>query len=201
MNDYTFPELLRPTFKAFEQIYVGTFLWQHPDFINKVDIMHKLEAVENSGRYNARLALSKDLEGLPDGESPNVAFRVRKSLVALMNDVDHIKVSTFLIQIFLGHCYSLLEDDGRMEQFRTNPEVQFLKHVRNGCFHGNRFNIVDPVTKGKVWREAKWRGREITLANNGNRVLRDSLDEQDYFLNFGDPILLLQDVCKICNIT
>ena len=43
MKDFKFPDILRPTFKAFEQIFVGVMLWHHPDFIDKDLIKRKLE--------------------------------------------------------------------------------------------------------------------------------------------------------------
>lgn len=48
------------------------------------------------------------------------------------------------------------------------PLTQFLRHLRNGCAHGNHFNITlkdDPIPI------AKWREFEIIKASNGNKAV------------------------------
>jgi hypothetical protein len=38
---------------------------------------------------------------------------------------------------------------------------------------------------------------EITQENQGKRVFRTDLSENEYFLNWGDPLVLLHDVSQL----
>lgn len=192
-----FPELIKPYVDAYEQSFVGLMCWQSPLLVDHSRMDQALKALESDGKKDAGLALSKDLTGLPPGENPNIARSVRSSLTPLVAGKNVHRLISSLAQFLLGHCYAILDEDGSLEPHRVNPVVQFLRHVRNGCFHGNRFNIEDPSLKKRPWREAKWRGKEITLALNGARLFRESSQEGNGFLNWGDPVLLLSDVCAI----
>ena len=78
--------------------------------------------------------------------------------------------------------WKMLENEAKADS-NHSPTVQFLRHIRNGCAHGNRFDIrgKDPI------KLAEWKGVQITKALNGTPVLYT-------FLDAGDVFTLLNDV-------
>lgn len=192
-----FPKGIKPFIDSYKQAYVGLISWQCQDFVEAAKVDSALTQYERMGKGNAGIALSESIEGLPDGPGPNISHPIRSALMPLIRGHDHHRLITSLTQFLVGHCYAIMEDEKRLDAHRLNVVVQFLKHVRNGCFHGNRFYINAQAAKGKAWREAKWRGKEITPGMSGRPVFRASFEEAEFFLNWGDATLLLADVCAI----
>lgn len=93
---------------------------------------------------------------------------------------------TQINSMFLVAMWDALRAHVGYDKIAACPDVQFFRHVRNGCGHGNRFKI-DPPRPGEEWRPARWRGKEITLAHHGTPVFPD-------FLRDGDVILLATDI-------
>lgn len=192
-----FPAEIRPHINAYKQLCIGLAAWQVPQFANPEKIEMALTHFESINKGDSGIALSKDLTDLPTGPTPNVSYSIRSALVPLIKgENDYVVLMTSLTQFLIGHCYALIEESKRLDPHRTDPLIQFFRHVRNGCFHGNKFNI-HPPKPGKQWREAKWRGKEITLSMNEENLFRPNLAEKDFFLNWGDAILLLSDVCAL----
>ncbi len=68
----------------------------------------------------------------------------------------------------------------------TNPDLEFLRHIRNACSHGNRFTF----RGNEPLRPAVLQDLEITAAQNGvGPVLFD-------FVSPGDVVLLLDSVTR-----
>jgi hypothetical protein len=61
--------------------------------------------------------------------------------------------------------------------FDKSPELEFVRHVRNGIAHGNRFNFLH----GEPRRPARFRDSEITPALEGTPVLFEFLSTGDVF--------------------
>lgn len=119
-----------------------------------------------------------------------------------------------LAGMLIGSVYELLsEDKDRWErEFSHAPEMQFLRWIRNGIYHGNRF-VLDDYDPGS----AEWRGWEITMDMEGDVVFtelkdmsfpsRDAvpIDEsrrakaelEDGFMEAGDAYALIDDVVQI----
>lgn len=71
-----------------------------------------------------------------------------------------------------------------MDQFAgisKEPDVQFFRHVRNGCAHGNCLNFK------KLDLAARWRDKTISPEHRETPVFPDLLKD-------GDPILLMIDI-------
>jgi hypothetical protein len=83
-------------------------------------------------------------------------------------------------KIFLVSAWEILKDTKTYNAIATKPDIQFLRHVRNGCAH-NKFNFTD------LKHPAKWRDKKITMALIGTAVFPS-------FIKDGDPILLLIDI-------
>lgn len=195
--DVRLPSEIRPYFDAFKHALVGVLAWQHPSLVGADELDSRLKTLEQSGKDTAGVALSKDLADLPPGPTPQASIKVRPALMPLVRgENDHVVLITSLTQFFVGHCYAVMEESKKLDPHRTDPLVQFLRHVRNGCFHGNRFNIAAPPPD-KAWKSALWRGKEITLAMNGQALFRPSLGETTFFLQWGDAMLLISDVCAL----
>jgi hypothetical protein len=80
---------------------------------------------------------------------------------------------------FVGSIYEVL----RIRHISTREIWQFFRHIRNACFHDNKFRF----TKGEPKYPARWRGLEI------ERKLQDSLLVFDFFA-LGDFLILVSDV-------
>lgn len=88
---------------------------------------------------------------------------------------------THLNSVFLISMWSLLIETKTYDQISKDPIIQFFRHVRNACAHSGRFNFTE------LPRPAKWRDKEITLAQ------RD-LELFPRFLMDGDVVLLTLEV-------
>jgi hypothetical protein len=83
-------------------------------------------------------------------------------------------------KIFLVSTWEILKDTNTYNTIATEPDIQFFRHIRNGCAH-NKFNFTD------LRHPAKWRDKEINTGLIGTAVFPS-------FIKDGDPILLLIDI-------
>ena len=124
------------------------------------------------------------------GDGNRVTFPFSKAVYPLVADSDdHIRVCSNLSQQLVGHTYETLREHGLLPRHDL-PIAEFFRHVRNGCFHGNRFNL----HPGQPKYTAVWRGMMIDASLNGTTVFRSSKGVHGFFLNYGDPIVLLHDL-------
>lgn len=84
-------------------------------------------------------------------------------------------------RIFLLAMWDILSNHKDYDHICDEPEIQFFRHIRNGCAHGNQLNFktIDKTTK--------WRDKEITDLDKNKSVF-------PYMLKDGDPILLMTDI-------
>ena len=54
---------------------------------------------------------------------------------------------------------------------------EFFYHLRNGCFHGNKFNI--RLGNISFVNQPRWRSKEISMDSNGKNVIGDFLGRAD----------------------
>ena len=83
--------------------------------------------------------------------------------------------------IFLLAMWDILCSHSNYDRICNQPEVQFFRHIRNGCAHDNKLNF---STIDKV---AKWRDKEISDKDKNKNVFPDILRD-------GDPLLLVVDI-------
>jgi len=74
-----------------------------------------------------------------------------------------------------------------MSTLQALPEMEFFRHVRNACAHGNRFKFVSAEPR----RLATWRGLTLTRVTHHNAVCIGHL------INAADLLLLLADIERI----
>lgn len=175
--------LIAPYANAFASIVTGILGWR------LIYLDEFITFLEERG-VNDRVALASQVL---QTSNENVTFSFRKSIQPLMSgESDHHRLLSINAQQLIGHCWEILRTNGHVPVYGA-PVFEFFRHVRNGCFHGNSFHF-----KGEEPRNpAQWRGLEITKANQGQRIFRTDLSEKEYFLNWGDPLLLLHDVSEL----
>ncbi len=96
-----------------------------------------------------------------------------------------------LQQIVFGHSFEKLRllAQAKWGSRRNWPNlVQFGYHVRNGSFHGNKFNFTAPINGNPSWRSAS-----ITMKMQGLKVMGGP----DGLLGLADIPVLLHDLCKV----
>jgi hypothetical protein len=77
--------------------------------------------------------------------------------------------------------WDILTDTSTFKHVSDEPDIQFFRHIRNGCAHGNQLNFK------RLAKPACWRDKTIRQSDAGRTVFPDILKE-------GDPFLLLLDV-------
>ena len=100
----------------------------------------------------------------------------------------------FWCQQMFGHAYetaaSVIEARfGSDRKKNWPPTLQFAYHIRNGCFHGNKFNILQNSMSSTISTE--WRGRAIDYSDNGSRVAGQFLGPADFITLLYDMQVLL----------
>lgn len=116
--------------------------------------------------------------------------------------------------MLVGTVRELLREDDSMHwrgNLAEHSEIKFLKWVRNGIFHGNRFSFSHDTPDN-----AKWRGWEITTNMEGERVFTElhdvsvpsreevAIEEERHFqpelkegfMESGDAFALIDDVVE-----
>ncbi len=102
-------------------------------------------------------------------------------------------------QVCLGSAYERIsgrvKDRYRADPWSWPPELQYFRHIRNGCFHNNRFNL-RPTYKHKTAIDSanppRWRTSVLTDDESvaGKRVLGS-------YLYSGDVPILLADMAQV----
>ena len=88
---------------------------------------------------------------------------------------------THVNSIFLVSMWAMLVETDKYGQIATEEVVQFFRHVRNGCSHGNEFNFKS------LPHRPRWRDKELRMEHSGTRIFPD-------FLCDADPLLLVVDI-------
>lgn len=143
-------------------------------------------------------------EAIANGQTPQrvcFEFREKRKLDPGKGEwhQDNIGILNFLVQVLLGAAYenqkTAIERKYSGRGYRHwDPEVQLLRHLRNGCNHGNRFNIrgnngrpaIDP-SKPPSWKN-------LVIPNS--QALQGSEVVPDFF----KPQLLIPFLYDIGNI-
>lgn len=115
-----------------------------------------------------------------------------KNLHKASNQLYLVTYTTWLAEKVLAVSNQLLKDQRLIDK---SPLLEFMRHIRNGVSHGNRFNFKSWVDKEGILHQeptlpAVWRGLEITKSLEDKKSMRVVPD----FLNIGDVFLLLHDV-------
>ena len=180
---FNFHELIDPHVNAFKSIVAGAIGWR----LVKSGLLQQIISKGPNDRFAmASEALKK--------QKKRISFSFEKAMIPLIeSSVDHNKVISAQTQQLIGHTFEILREHGKIPKASSaSPEFEFYRHVRNGCFHGNKFNFLGNEPRFP----AEW--RDLIIDNNlqGKRVFRESHIEPEFFINWGDAILLLADISK-----
>jgi len=122
------------------------------------------------------------LKGRHGPDFPFAIPRLARQLAQLTN----AQLTGFLRPVMIDivmMSWKTLQNEIDVGPKHTSSAVQFLRHIRNGCAHGNHFDIRDKAPM----RLALWSGVNITKDDDGNPVLYT-------FIDAGDVFHLLNDV-------
>jgi hypothetical protein len=114
-----------------------------------------------------------------DGEHVNLAARaivdgVSTSGPEILSAVDQTT------RAFVAAMWGLLTTHARYPQVATEPEIQFLRHLRNACGHNGRWNFTE------LKHLASWRTKSLALTDSGQLVFGGVLKHGDVTLLFMD---------------
>jgi hypothetical protein len=91
--------------------------------------------------------------------------------------------------VFMGKAMAILTYDFlSLSSYNANinkdEEFQFLRHIRNGAAHNNRFNLKDEKGEWKITENEiiKWNGMEISTKLHGSAVFNDFISLFGVFL-------------------
>ena len=189
-NEITYHPLFTPHVAVYTQV-VSTLLWR---LLTKEEFQRLLDrSIAESGGTDSIGLASNALKLEGDPTRTKIAWTISKTVLPLVTgEMDHHALLRAAGQQLIGHCFELIKDEDLIKK-RDHPTGEFFRHVRNGCFHGNRFCF-----RGNEPRlNAEWRGLSISPELDGCRVFRDSLKEREFFLNHGDVVLLISDVSRL----
>lgn len=121
------------------------------------------------------------------------------------NNLPNNKKGAFFTELIQNYCtifciasFDTLQEDPRFKKIEGEPVIQFFRHIRNGCSHGNKFFFKTYIDKktGKKTQEptklAQFRGLIIDRKLMGKRVFFN-------FLSAGDIPYLIEDISKELN--
>jgi len=175
--------IIRPFVNSFASIVAGILGWRLID-------IGKFQSLLDKRGGNDRISLASVIL---KRSGQNVTYSFRNSVQPLVTgETDHHRLLSLTSQQLIGHCWELLQQADLLPPRPAQPVIEFLRHIRNGCFHGNSFHFLGDEPRYR----AEWGGLIITRELNGHRVFRSDLSETNFFLNWGDPILLLSDVSR-----
>lgn len=182
-NKLKYHPLIAPYANSFASIVASILGWRLLDQDEFISLLEKRGG-------NDRVALAS--EGLLASKE-NITFSFRKSVQPLVSgQSDHHRLLAISAQQLIGHCWEILKVNGHVP-VQTEPTLEFFRHLRNGCFHGNSFHFLGDEPRFP----AQWRGLEITRAKQDQRIFRVDLSEKEYFINWGDALLLLHDISRL----
>lgn len=145
-------------------------------------------------------------EMLMEAKSGKVSSILIKPLIAEIrkNNLPDDKKGPFFTELTQNFCvlfciaaFDRLKEDGRYKKIKDKSVVQFFRHIRNGCAHGNNFFLKTYKDKktGKEIREpikmAKFRNLQIT-----RKLMEDNKNVFFDFFSAGDIPYLIEDISK-----
>jgi len=101
----------------------------------------------------------------------------------------------FLAQQMFGHAFEIATPQIK-QKFGNNRKkewpatIQFAYHIRNGCYHGNKFNILKNSLSESISTE--WENKSIQYSDNGKKVSQGFMWPADFICLLYD----LQNILK-----
>ena len=99
------------------------------------------------------------------------------------------KLNIFKEMVFMGKAMAILTYDflslsSYNAIINKDNEFQFLRHIRNGAAHNNKFNLKDEEGNWKIGEDEtiKWNGKEISKELQGKEVFNGFISMPEIFL-------------------
>lgn len=97
--------------------------------------------------------------------------------------------------------YDFLSLSSYNAKINRDNEFQFLRHIRNGAAHNNKFNLKDEQGNWKIEKNEviEWNGKKITQKLQGKKVFNDFISIFDIFLlakQFSEKLNLIDSPSK-----
>lgn len=110
--------------------------------------------------------------------------------VNLRIDGSSVKSETRSYWISLGRImaisiFNILESSEYNNTLNQEEIFEFIKHIRNGAAHNNKFNIIPPLKKPVQWK---------------NKIIDNSLNNTPVFPDFMNPTLLISLMADISDL-
>lgn len=157
-------------FKAYYAVY-GVMMWEHnrPE-VQRVVANDLADPTANIGAFR------------------NDGSRYELYLQPIMARAQTPAFNLFYLRMSMIMAIATVADElQRLNRIDASPEIQFFRHLRNACAHGNRFHL----KKGEPKRPAKFRSLEVLSKHHGvGPVLFD-------FIMPGDVLDLLDYIATL----
>ena len=128
-NKLEYHPLIKLYANSFASIISGILGWR---LINLDEFISLLEERGD----NDRVALASQVL---QASNENVTFSFRKSVQPLVSgESDHHRLLSINAQQLIGHSWEILKINSHVPAY-DEPVLEFFRHIRNGCFHGNSF--------------------------------------------------------------
>ncbi len=160
--------IARETIDAYLEMILGIMTLRIPqvqDFL-----IHNFPEASVKSSYENEDIIVKVVEILNDFKQEGL-----KDIKSLQNSFRQVN------RMFLLAMWDILCSHKNYDKICNKQEVQFFRHIRNGCAHNNKLNF---TTIDKV---AKWRDKEIADSDKNKSVFPNILKD-------GDSILLVVDI-------
>lgn len=184
-----------------EQRYVIGFALMSLMTVNSIENYEQFISEITAGRHEIGVLKISHTLGSTDTKFTEFETHVNIDLKAVMNHFeinkkDNITFVTSVVNssiIFISdmldsHNLYGYKSKGEIIRDSVSPEIEFLKHIRNGIAHGNKFTIA----KGHPKFLAHFNKLNISQDLNGKKVLGSFTGG---VLDFGDIIELFDKIC------
>ena len=160
--------LTHEMYEVYLEIYLACLALRVPEVQTILEMKYPSVGIESSYQDQAVQPNVKKIITMIKGQGSSKP----KSLRTAFTEIN---------KIFLISTWEILKETATYKKIDTQPDIQFYRHIRNGCAHDNRFNF------DELKYPAEWRDKTITIALKGTSVIPD-------FIKDGDPLLLLIDI-------
>ncbi len=136
----------------------------------------RLEPVKAAVRSHA-----PEMSVLSSFEGEHVNLQAASVVNTLTNSSAELKIAVeILTAAFVAAMWELLKSHAHYDQISTEPDIQFLRHLRHACGHDGKWNFTE------LKNPAEWGNKRLTMADTGSSAFGKKLKTGDVVLLFTD---------------
>jgi len=126
-------------------------------------------------------------------KTTNLKIEIKKTDGATTSKLNILNEMIFMGKAMAVLAYDYLSLSKYNNIISKDDKFKFLKYIRNGAAHNNKFNLKDEDGKWKIGENEiiKWGEKEISRRLQGNKVFNDFISVFDIFLlikNFSEQL-------------